>query len=469
MANYNENEQNPQTAREYYARAAKRYNDGDFDGAIADYNEVLRIDPNHINSLLYRGNALYKKRKYDEAIEDYSGIIWLEPNNHIAWYNRGNARNEKREYEQALSDLNESIRLNPNYANAWNSRGNAWYGKEKYDEALSNFNEAIRLMPGDAYFWLNRGNSWHAKREYDKAIEDYKHAILLKPDYALAFSNRGNSWSAKGEYDKAIEDCREALGLNPGDIRTQHIMDISQRKKDERGKDKNDDARLTPEEQESIRDQVIARAIQASELERKAITEDIKREYSEKLGKELESAVEKVVQDTTEFRENYKSNLRYSRILRVLGIISLATIVVWMVVSFLFIHYHFLGSGTLGNWGLIAWIPVVTVISMPFVVIWWMLQRWSFELKTLAYGFQRKAILEERILLFFRNDPERLKEMQKLYVVHWMEKSPLEVMLAINGKSKNVTRENSSASALLKEMLDSINKIIDKDDTPLSS
>ena len=337
---------------------------------------------------------------------------------------------------------------------------------------MHDLNEAIRLTKSVANFWVNRGNFWHTKGNYDKAIEDYSQAIRLRPDYALAFSNRGNSWSAKREYDKAIEDCKEALSLNPGDSRTKHIMNISQRKKDEQSKinkERSEDTRFTSEEKQTINEQTVANAVQATELERREIAESIKKEYSEQLGKKLETAVEQIEHDTKEFRKDHRSNLRYSNILRVLAMFFLAITAVWVVGIFWFIHYHFLAGGTLGNWGLIAWIPVVTVISTPFVVIWWMLQRWSFELKTLAYGFQRKAILEERILLFFRNDPERLKEMQKLYVVHWMEKSPLEVMLAINGKGKNIGRENSSASALLKEMLDSVSKIIGKDDNPLSS
>ena len=86
----------------------------------------------------------------------------------------------------------------------------------------------------------------------------------------------------------------------------------------------------------------------------------------------------------------------------------------------------------------IAWIPFVLVGSLPFVLLWWMLQRLSYESKTLAYGFQRKAIVEERLFHYFGDDPERLKQKQKIYLVHWMEKSPLEVMLAIGGKSKGM-------------------------------
>lgn len=81
--------------------------------------------------------------------------------------------------------------------------------------------------------------------------------------------------------------------------------------------------------------------------------------------------------------------------------------------------------------------PIFTALTIPFFLLIWLLLRWGYETKTISYAFQRKAVLEERILLYFNNDSEKLKDMQELFVAHWMEKSPLEVMLAIAGKRKH--------------------------------
>ena len=80
-------------------------------------------------------------------------------------------------------------------------------------------------------------------------------------------------------------------------------------------------------------------------------------------------------------------------------------------------------------------LALAAAASAPFLALCWMLQRWGFEAKTLAYGFQRKAIVEEGLLRSAGGDAEFRKELLRIYLVHWMEKSPLEVMLALGGKA----------------------------------
>ena len=58
---------------------------GEYDKAIADYDEALKLDPK--NALAYdsRGVAWYRKGEYDKAIADYGEAIKLDPKNAIAY------------------------------------------------------------------------------------------------------------------------------------------------------------------------------------------------------------------------------------------------------------------------------------------------------------------------------------------------------------------------------------------------
>ena len=62
-----------------------------------------------------RGLAHQAFRNFDLAIADYGESIRLDPKYFYAHVNRGWALNEKRDYERALIDLNEAIRLNAKY------------------------------------------------------------------------------------------------------------------------------------------------------------------------------------------------------------------------------------------------------------------------------------------------------------------------------------------------------------------
>ena len=87
---------NPQTGKEYFVRGNKRREDGDFDGAIADYTESLRLNPDNIAALNNRGAAHNEKGEHEKAIHDLSKVIHLNPNLIDVWVNRGNVWAEKK-------------------------------------------------------------------------------------------------------------------------------------------------------------------------------------------------------------------------------------------------------------------------------------------------------------------------------------------------------------------------------------
>ena len=68
----------------------------------------------------------YAKKEYDKAIADYDQAIRLDPKYAAAYHNRGLAWYAKKEYDKAIADYDEAIRLDPKYAVAYDNRGDAW-------------------------------------------------------------------------------------------------------------------------------------------------------------------------------------------------------------------------------------------------------------------------------------------------------------------------------------------------------
>jgi len=60
------------------------------------------------------GNVYGKKGDYDSAIADYSQAIKINPNYADAYYNRGLAYDDKGDNVKAEADFEEVLRLNPN-------------------------------------------------------------------------------------------------------------------------------------------------------------------------------------------------------------------------------------------------------------------------------------------------------------------------------------------------------------------
>jgi len=70
-----------------------------------------------------RGHAYRNQGQFDRAIDDYDQALKLRPNFADAWNDRGVAWRLKGDNERALTDFAEAVRLNPDLPSAWFNRG----------------------------------------------------------------------------------------------------------------------------------------------------------------------------------------------------------------------------------------------------------------------------------------------------------------------------------------------------------
>ena len=66
-----------------------------------------------------RAHRRFQDGKYKEAIADYDLAIDLDPDYAEAYYRRGLAKQSLEQYEAAIIDYNDAIRINPDYAEAY--------------------------------------------------------------------------------------------------------------------------------------------------------------------------------------------------------------------------------------------------------------------------------------------------------------------------------------------------------------
>jgi tetratricopeptide (TPR) repeat protein len=168
-------------------------------------------------SVIYnsRGVAYDDKGNYERAIQDFSEAIRLDPNSEIAYYGRGYAYKKKGDYDRAIQDFNEAIHLNPSFERAYYDRGNAYIDKDDYDRAIQEFDDAIRLNPKDANAYNNRGVAYERKDDYGHAIQDYNQAILLNSNSTSAYSNRGSAYFSQSNLSAAIADFEHTISVAP--------------------------------------------------------------------------------------------------------------------------------------------------------------------------------------------------------------------------------------------------------------
>ena len=207
------NQSNPTDANGYYSQGLAFAEQGDYRGALANYEQAIKLDPNYAEAYVGRGVAYSNLGEKQKAIDDYSQAIKLNPNYAAAYNNRGLAYSNLGEKQKAIDDYNQAIKLNPNYANAYNNRGIVYYNLGEKQKAIDDYNQAIKLNPNLAQAYNNRGVAYSDLGEKQKAIDDYNQAIKLNPNYADAYYGRGNTRSQLDNKEGAIQDFQKAAEL----------------------------------------------------------------------------------------------------------------------------------------------------------------------------------------------------------------------------------------------------------------
>ena len=114
-----------------------------------------------------RGWALFELGQYDRAIADYSEQLRLNPRNDAARNNRGLAHLRKGELAAALADFEEAIKINPRNVHARNNRGFVLAKQRKLDEAIADYSEALRIDPDYLLAYSNRARAYEAEGRID--------------------------------------------------------------------------------------------------------------------------------------------------------------------------------------------------------------------------------------------------------------------------------------------------------------
>jgi tetratricopeptide (TPR) repeat protein len=95
-----------------------------------------------------RGNALVKLHRFDEAIADFNAVLQLRPN-HESLLNRGFVYALAKRYDKALIDLTKVIEMAPTFADAYYLRGAVFEKTDQFDRAASDYEAAVKFDAGN--------------------------------------------------------------------------------------------------------------------------------------------------------------------------------------------------------------------------------------------------------------------------------------------------------------------------------
>lgn len=201
----------------HYDRAIALRRMNRLEAALAGFDDAIRIDPRVADLYGGRGIVLRMLRRYGESVGSYDEAIQRAPENPAYRINRGNALRAMGRREEALRSFDEAIRLDERFAEAWYNRGLVLRDMGRNEEAVESYETSLRLKPGNPDAFINLGVSLTELKRHDEAVASYDEAIRLRPDFTEAYVNRGARRLDQGEPVEALSDFEAAVRLAPDD------------------------------------------------------------------------------------------------------------------------------------------------------------------------------------------------------------------------------------------------------------
>jgi tetratricopeptide (TPR) repeat protein len=218
-----------------FRRAEAYLKKGEFDLAIADYDQVVQQFPDNVFARMARAYAHCRQGNFAASLRDYEEVIRLQPQNAAGYLGRASTHMSAGNPDEAIADYAKAMNLHPDNVRAFLGRAAAYGMKEDLDLALADCNRAIEISPERESGYVCRGEVYRDKDDFDRALADFDRAVQLSPKNPGLYFLRGMVRLRANLLPGAIEDFNRSSDLNPKRAYTRLWLDIAQRRSGQSG------------------------------------------------------------------------------------------------------------------------------------------------------------------------------------------------------------------------------------------
>src|SRR5436190_925927 len=179
----------PESAEMHNILGSALADKGEFDRAIAEFREALRLEPDSASAHLNLGLALASHQAPEEAVVHLRRSVQLDPGSGRAHYALAGILLAAGQYEGAIDELRASLRVTPDSVEIHEGLGIVLASQGKLDEAVDEFRASVRLRPISAGAHNNLGMALASQGKLDAAIDEFHQALALQPEFAEARRN----------------------------------------------------------------------------------------------------------------------------------------------------------------------------------------------------------------------------------------------------------------------------------------
>lgn len=185
----------------------------------------LQTNPQDIKAYLDRGRAYLSLRNMPQALADANQVIKLDPKSADGYSLRGLVKRSQNDLkgsqaddktaqilsnQKIIAETTSILKSNPKDINAYLMRATAKGQLGDNAKALADFDQALKLEPKNPQIFVARGQFYLEIKNYQKAIAEANQAIKLDPKSYTAYFLRSEIYRKLGDVKKAEMDIKKA-------------------------------------------------------------------------------------------------------------------------------------------------------------------------------------------------------------------------------------------------------------------
>ncbi len=198
-----------------YLRGSALFDQKNYEAAITQYREIIKLDPEYARAHKSWGLALDNLNRPEDAIVQYQKAAEIDPEDTSAYVSLGLTFDNLNRFEDAIVQYQKAIKINPDLPHYYISLGLTLDNLKRYEDAIIQFRKAAEIDPDLSVSYFNWGLTLNNLKRYEDAITKFQKTVEISPGFANAYKNWGLALFNLKRYEDAIAKFQKAVKLDP--------------------------------------------------------------------------------------------------------------------------------------------------------------------------------------------------------------------------------------------------------------
>ncbi|MEO3877212.1 tetratricopeptide repeat protein [Rheinheimera fenheensis] len=194
---------------------------GQYDEAIARYEQALQVNPRWVDALSGKALVLSANGDKVQAEQQFKLAIELEPGYWHNYMQYGGFLYETGQFSLAARHFERAAQLKPASTEVLNSLAAAWFFSGQFSQAITAWQQVVDLSPA-ALSFSNLGTAYYFNGDYAKAEQLYRQALSNSSDDYTIWTNLADVLDVQSErqqealplYEKALQLAQRNLAVD---------------------------------------------------------------------------------------------------------------------------------------------------------------------------------------------------------------------------------------------------------------